>query len=74
MRVKIWESSMAKNKDRAGYRGFREFYDNYDDEVPKKKRLNEKKGRAKSKIREKLDQIDLNNINDEDFDDLDDYI
>lgn len=65
---------MAKNKDRTGYRGFREFYDNYDDEIPKKKRHSEKKGRVKSKIKEKLEQIDLNNLDDEDFDELEDYI
>ena len=63
---------MAKNKDRGNSRGFREFYENYDEEFPKKKRL-DKKGRTKTKIREKLDHIDLNNLNDEDFDDLEDY-
>lgn len=70
--VKNWESRMGKSKDRDNYRGFREFYDNYDGEFFKKKRL-DKKGRTKTKIREKLEHIDINNLNDEDFDDLEDY-
>lgn len=64
---------MAKSKNRDTYRGFREFYESYDEEIPKKKRLAEKKGRSRAKITEKLQRIDINNINDEDFDDLEDY-
>lgn len=64
---------MAKSKNRDTYRGFREFYESYDEEIPKKKRLAEKKGRSRAKIAEKLQRIDINNINDEDFDDLEDY-
>jgi len=64
---------MAKSKNRDTYRGFREFYDSYDGEIPKKKKLAEKKGRGRAKITEKLQHIDINNINDEDFDDLEDY-
>ena len=71
--VRSWESPMARNKNKDSYRGFREFYDSYDEEIPKKKKLAEKKGRARSKINEKLQHIDINNINDEDFDDLEDY-
>jgi len=64
---------MARSKNRDTYRGFREFYDSYDGEIPKKKKLAEKKGRGRAKITEKLQHIDINNINDEDFDDLEDY-
>ena len=64
---------MARSKNRDTYRGFREFSDSYDGEIPKKKKLAEKKGRGRAKITEKLQHIDINNINDEDFDDLEDY-
>jgi len=73
LKVKNWESRMAKSKNRNSFRGFREFYDEYDDQVPKKKRVNQKR-RAKTKIRETLEQIDINNLDEENFDDLEDLL
>jgi hypothetical protein len=63
---------MGKSKSRNSYRGFREFYDEYDDLVPKKKRLNSKR-KNKTKIREKLEQIDINNLDDDRLEDLEDF-
>lgn len=70
--VKNWESPMGKSKSRNSYRGFREFYDEYDDLVPKKKRLNSKR-KNKTKIREKLEQIDINNLDDDRLEELEDF-
>jgi hypothetical protein len=63
---------MGKSKSRNSYRGFREFYDEYDDLVPKKKRLNSKR-KNKTKIREKLEQIDINNLDDDRLEELEDF-
>lgn len=71
MTERRWESRMAKSKNTSDFRRFREFYDDYDEGTNKKK-VQENK-RPRSKVRDILNHIDLENLNDEDFYDLEDY-
>lgn len=58
------KTDKSKNK----YRGFREFYEEYDEEKPRKKSVPDVKG-DRMKVKNKLRNFDPKNFSEEDFDD-----
>jgi hypothetical protein len=60
---------MSKSdKSKSKYRGFREFYEEYDDDKPRKKNVPDVKG-DRMKVKNKLRNFDPKNFSEEDFDD-----
>jgi hypothetical protein len=58
------KTEKSKNK----YRGFRQFYEEYEDDKPKKKGVPDNKG-SRLKLKHKLRNFDHKNFSEEDFDD-----
>lgn len=55
-------------KSKGKYRGFREFYEEYDEDKPKKKNAPDPK-KDRMKVKTKLRNFDPRNFSEEDFDD-----
>lgn len=58
---------MSKTEKFKG-KGFRQFYEEYDEDRPKKKNVHDRKG-ERIKVKNKLRNFDPKNFSEEDFDD-----
>lgn len=65
---------MSKTGNSSKYQGFRQFYEEYNDDKPRiKKPKNTDAGRMKNKLENKLKRIDLKSISEDEYDEFSDF-